>query len=71
MLRIIPHEHRVPLERVRELCLAIRAERQWTQGQLARRIRVKRKMIESIEQQRYDTAPAFLLERLESLRQEG
>jgi transcriptional regulator with XRE-family HTH domain len=61
MLRIHSQVDREPIEKVRKLCLSVRKSRKLTQGQLAMRCGVSRKMIEGVEQERYKTAPRSLL----------
>lgn len=67
MLRIASSESREPNSSARKLCLLIRKQRKWTQGQLAIKVGVSRKTIENIEQGRYSTVAQSLYERLRAV----
>lgn len=70
MLRIVPHVDREPVAQAKRVCLKVRKGRNLTQGQLAQKLGVKRKTIENIEQERYDTVPRSLLLALLKLAEE-
>lgn len=68
MLRIAPQEGRVDVDAARSICLALRKDHKWTQGQLAIRLGVHRKAVERIEQRATLTAPRELFDALVKLR---
>lgn len=65
MLRIYSPEDRVPVKEVRELVLRIRKARQLTQGQLANRLDISRKLIERIEQLAVGTVEGSIARKLQ------
>lgn len=66
-MRIYAPEGRVPVERVRKVCLMVREEHRWTQGQLALKLGVQRKVIERIEQRAVQTVAKGVADNLNTL----
>lgn len=71
MLRIYSPEDRVPVAEVRETVLRVRAARRLTQGQLAKKLRVNRKMIERIEQSAVETVDKDFVKKLTDFDKQG
>lgn len=67
MLRIYSPEDRIDVDEARTVCLAVRLQRKWSQGQLAIKLRVHRKVVERIEQRAVQTVSMDVWMRLQAL----
>lgn len=67
MLRIYSPQDRVPAEQVRVTILRVRQNRKLTQGMLAQKLGVGRKIIERIEQGEVQTVNADLARKVNAL----
>lgn len=71
MLRIYSPDDRVPVSEVRDTILEVRRQRKLTQGQLAQRLGVSRKIVERIEQNSVQTVNAEIATKAKALLREG